>query len=308
MPKKWLPERPAYRPERRRVSYLLFSVFALWFACRLCRDRLHLFAGTLWLSLFLEIVVLFLPPLFFVLLRRGDRQRALRLRLPLPSAAPLLLLGFISLCSGAALLSLLTGGFDTLGSVVSPYAAGNGGVLVRLGAFAVIGLLPALFEGFLFYGVTAAEYERRGMVRAVMLSALLFSLLHFDFSNLPAYLFFGALLAALFYATDSLPAVWLMHALTSAVLFFSHPYLSALYAYTGNVPLLLFLLTLVCLLSLAFFCRLAAGVYRERNAENLDDPRRAVPMNVQFYTLLDALSDPMILLCFGLAVAGFILF
>lgn len=309
MPKKWLPERPSYRPERRRVGYWILLAFAVLFACRLCRDKLGLFANALWLSLFFELLACGAPLLFFLAARRGDRGRALRLRAPLPAAIPLLLSAFFALLFGTVLLSLLTGGFDTLGSVAGAFSGGqSGGILTRSAAFLTLCLIPAFLEELLFRGVIVAEYERRGMVRAVLLSALLFALLHFDLRNLPAYLFWGALTAAVLYATESLPAVMVLHALTAGVVFFSQRHLAALYAYTGNLPLLLFLLTVACLTALAIFCRLAMRVYRERDDMRLDDPRRAVPGNVQFYTLLDAVTDPAILLCFALSIAGFILF
>ena len=309
MPKKWLPERPSYRPERRRVGYWLLLAFALLFACRLCRDRLGLFGDALWLSLFLEVLTSGAPLLFFITTRRGDRRRILRLRAPLPSALPLLIAAFFALLNGVVLLSLLTGGFASLGPVSGAFALGqNGGFFTRLAAFLILCLLPAFLEELLFRGVATAEYERRGVMRAVLLSALLFALLHFDLRNLPAYLLWGALMTAVLYATESLPAVMVLHALTAGVILFTHKYMAALYAYTGNVSLLLFLLTVVFLGALLVFCRLAVGVYRERDNMHLDDPRRAVPVNVQIYTLLDAVADPAILLCFALAIAGFILF
>jgi len=309
MPKKWLPERPAYRPERRRASYWLLLAFALLFACRLCRDKLGLLADALWLSLFFEVLACGTPLLFFLTARRGDRRRMLRLRAPLPSALLLCISAFFALLSGVVLLSLLTGGFATLGPAAAAYATGQkGGFLTRSAAFFVLCLVPAFLEELLFRGVATAEYERRGMVRAVVLPTLLFALIHFDVRNLPAYLLWGALSAAVLYATESLPSVMVLHACTAGVILFSHKYMAALYAYTGNVPLLVFLLAMIFLTALLFFFRLIAGVYRERDALRLEDPRRAVPMNVQLYTLIDAVTDPMILLCFGLSIAGFILF
>lgn len=305
---RW-PERPAYRPERRRVSYWLLLAFVLLFVCRLCRDKLELVGNALWLSLLFELFACGAPLLFFITARRSDRCRMLRLRAPASSAVLLFISAFFALLFGVVLLSLLTGGFATLGSAAAAYETGqSGGFATRFAAFLVLCLLPAFLEELLFRGVTVAEYERRGMVRAVLTSALLFALIHFDLRNLPAYLFWGALAAALLYATESLPLVMALHALTAGVILFTHKYTAALYTYTGNVPLLVFLLSVVCLTALLFFCRLIAGLYRERDALQLADPRRAVPMNVQLYTLIDALTDPMILLCFALSIAGFILF
>jgi hypothetical protein len=159
-----------------------------------------------------------------------------------------------------------------------------------------------------FGGILMAEYERRGAVRAILMSALLFSLLHFDLSNLLSYLFAGALLALVVYATSSLVAAMILHVLYNVLSLFAQHYLNALYDHTGTIQLYLFVFIATLLVSLLLFCRACARIYRIRDERRLEDPRRAVPYQVQFYTVLDALCDPTILICFGLAIAGFIIF
>ena len=94
----------------------------------------------------------------------------------------------------------------------------------------------------------------------------------------------------------------------SLLLLFAQHYLNALYDYTGTVQLYLFIFTAILLVSLLFFTRSCARIYRTRDERGLDDPRRAVPYNVQFYTVLDALCDPTVIVCLGLAIAGFVIF
>ena len=137
---------------------------------------------------------------------------------------------------------------------------------------------------------------------------MLFALLHFDVVNLLSYLFVGALLSLVLFATNSLIATAIVHAAHNVLLLFLQHYLNALYDYTGNVSLYLFIFTVTLLLSLLFLTRSCARIYRARDERGLDAPRRAVPYNVQFYTVLDALCDPTVLLCFGLAIAGFVIF
>lgn len=306
---KWIPERPPYKKERRTVGFMAFAAFLLLFLGRLLGDRLP-FADVTALRAPLFAIVAFLLPVGAYLCFRGrGYTKALRLRLPRGSAVPLLIAAFFALLSGSLLLSYLTGGADTLGnSVISfdsvrPETALETLLLVIGGA-----VVPAILEDFFFRGIVAAEYERRGAFRAVLMSALLFALVHFDLSNLISYLFAGVLLTLVLFATNSLYATVLLHVLYNVFSLLAQRYLNALYDYTGTVQLFFFIFILTLLVSLLFFCRLCVRIYRIRDEQGLDDPRRDVPYNVQFHTVLDALSDPAVLLCFGLSVAGFILF
>jgi membrane protease YdiL (CAAX protease family) len=168
-------------------------------------------------------------------------------------------------------------------------------------------VLPAMLEELFFRGIVAAEYERRGGVRAVIMSTLLFALCHFDLHNLPVYLFSGVLFMLVLLATDSLVATMLLHACYNLVSLLGQRYLNAFYDITGSIELFLFALILILLISLVLFFRFAAGLYRERAESGLLTPRRAVPYNVQFYTTLDALCDPPLLLTVALSVVGIIL-
>ncbi|MBR2465106.1 MAG: CPBP family intramembrane metalloprotease [Clostridia bacterium] len=305
---KWIPERPPYKKERRTVGFMALAAFLLLFFCRLFIDRLP-FADATWLSTPLVACVAFLlPALAYLTFRGRGYTAALRLHFPRGRCTPLMIAAFFALFSGCLLLSLLTGGMETLGNSVlafdtaRPQAAWESLLLLIGGA-----VLPALLEEFFFRGIIAVEYERRGAFRAVLMSALLFALLHFDISNLLSYLYAGVLLCLVLYATNSLWATAILHVLYNVISLIAQPYLNALYEYTGTVQLFLFIFIIMLLVSLLFFCRACARVYRMRDEQGIQDPRRAVPYNMQFHTVLDALSDPAVILCFALSIAGFVM-
>ncbi|MBQ2773222.1 MAG: CPBP family intramembrane metalloprotease [Clostridia bacterium] len=305
---KWIPERPPYKKERRTVGFMALAAFLLLFFYRLFADRLP-FASVTWLNAPVVACVAFLlPALAYVCFRGNGYTAALRLHFPRGRCTPLMIAAFFALFSGCLLLSLLTGGMETLGNSVlsfdtaQPEGAFEAFLLLIGGA-----ILPALLEEFFFRGIIAVEYERRGAFRAVLMSALLFALLHFDISNLLSYLYAGVLLCLVLYATNSLWATVILHVLYNVLSLVAQRYLNALYEYTGTVQLFLFIFVVILLASLLFFCRACARIYRMRDEQGIQDPRRAVPYNVQFHTVLDALSDPAIILCFALSIAGFIL-
>ena len=306
---KLIPERPLYRKERLWVGYPTLAVFLLLFLLRLLNHLLDLSFAAVWLKLLAVPVVFLLPTVVFCLVRGYGYSRVLRLRPPRAVHIPLLISAFFALFCGALLLSILCGGIDSLGNSATAFETEPApNILYGIGMVLGLSILPAVLEELFFRGVMVAEYERRGSFRAVFMSALLFALCHFDLHNLPVYLFSGALLALVLFATDSLFATIILHVCYNVLSLFGQRYLNAFYDLTGSVELFLFLLILVFLVALILFFRFGAKLYRTRLENGQGDPRRAVPWNVQFYTTLDALLDPPVILCILLSVVGLILF
>ena len=302
------PPRPRYQAERITFTYPLLFSFALLFALRLI-DRLRpgLLGGSLNL-LFMQLAVFALPSLIFIRAKGRGYARAIRWRRPYLSHVPLLIGALLALFSGSMLLSIVTRGISSLGNSSGAYESVTpDGFLSALIALPLLAVLPAITEELLFRGILCTELDRRGALRAVLLSALYFALIHFDLQNLPVYFFAGALLALVLYATDSLPAVMVLHAAYNIAALFSQRYLNAFYSFTGSVELFLFCLILLLLGSLLLLCREGMRLYRLRSTEGVRPPRRDIPYAVQFHTLLDALGSRYSALCILIAILGFIL-
>ena len=303
---KWIPERPLYRRERLLVGYPVLAVFILLFLSRLFSNLFSL-SASLQFSLLCLTAAFFVPSAIFWLLRGGGYTRALRLRAPRAHHLPFLLFAFLSLLSGAMLLSILCGGTSSLGNSATTFeSTQTGGFWQTLGMALVLAVLPAILEEFFFRGIVAHEYERRGAARGVFMSALLFALCHFDIHNLPVYLFSGVLFALVLLATDSLLATMLLHVVYNIVSLFGQRYLNALYDFTGSLELFIFLLILVFLGSATLLAHAATRIYRRFEEAALPNPRRAAPWQVQLYTTLDALCDVPVVLCLILSIVGFI--
>lgn len=306
---KLIPERPRYRKERLWVGYSALAVFVLLFLVRLLDHLLDLPFSAVWLKLLVLPIVFLLPTIAFCLIRGYGYTRVLRLRAPHAVHIPFLICAFFALFCGALLLSILCGGIESLGNSATAYETEPApNVFYGIGMALGLAIIPAVLEELFFRGIVAAEYERRGSFRAVFMSALLFALCHFDLRNLPVYLFSGALFMLVLFATDSLFATAILHVCYNLVSLFGQRYLNAFYDITGSVELFLFLLILVLLIALVLFFRFGATLYRDRVQNSLNDPKRAVPWNVQFYTTLDALCDPPVLACIAISVVGIILF
>ncbi len=304
---KLIPPRPRYRKERIWAGFPALAVFVLLFLARLLFRLLPMAEGAILPRLIAVVLALYLPIAVFMMLRGQGYTRVLRFHLPRGAHTPMLIAALPAMLCGSVLLSILCGGTDTFGNTLGSFGIAPPGDPLHGVLFAVVfALLPAVAEEIFFRGILMAEYERRGAVRAVIMSALLFSLCHFDIANLPAHLFIGALLAILLFATDSLLATVLLQLAYSTLALFGQRYVNALYRITGSIELFLFALILIFLISMTVVLRCAAGIYRKRRLARLPDPRRDVPRNVQLYTFLDALTDPPVLLCILISVFGFI--
>ncbi len=303
------PPRPKYAKEHAVYAYPVLAAFALLFAAKLCDRYLGIDLGTPGNAVLLSLLIFLLPSLIFIRARGRNYLPALHLHRPYATHIPLLICAFFALFAGTTLLSILFGGMSSLGTSTASFeSATPDSIGLALLSIPVLAILPAVLEELLFRGILCTELDRRGMLRTLLLGPLLFALIHFDLSNLGVYFFAGLLLTLVLYATDSLIAVMLLHAAYNLLCLFGQRYLNAFYAFTGSAELFLFFLVLVLLLSLFFFTRECARLYRLREASGLRNPRRDIPYNVQLYTMLDALCEWPILLSIALSIAGFILF
>ena len=214
----------------------------------------------------LQMMIFLIPAILWCRFSGEKYMRSLRLRVPNADSIPIIIASALLMISGGVLLSLLFGGLDSLSSNFSLYdtfiSKDNGTVPNTIYLILAYAALPAICEEFVFRGILCREYERGGVLRAVLLSALFFALLHFDLANLPVYLFAGVILAMTLYATRSLFGAVLAHFLYNIFGLFGQSYMSNLYQMTGNSSLFLFLIAAVCIVSAALFCGEAARLYR----------------------------------------------
>jgi len=238
----------------------------------------------------LQVMIFLIPGVIFCKLRGASFTERLRFRLPRPSHILLLVAALLVLVSGSLLISIYTGGIETLDrgfTLYDTFSAGNGTdfseVTYLILAYA---LLPAICEEFVYRGVLCATLEERGLLPAILYSALSFGMLHFEFSHLPVYIFAGLLLCAVMYATRSLIATVLVHLAFNLFGLFGQPALTQFYLYTGSTELFSFLLVIIFLLSAILFCGEAGRIYRgyARTAQSApyraDLPKKEWPQRV----------------------------
>jgi hypothetical protein len=80
----------------------------------------------------------------------------------------------------------------------------------------VLAISPAICEELMHRGLLLNAYERRGTIRAVFITAVLFGIFHFEITNLVGPIFLGALIAYYVVRTNSIFAGMLAHFINNA--------------------------------------------------------------------------------------------
>ena len=266
------------------TTYLLLLLSRLVDTAVLGRDSEYLSI------VMLQVMIFLIPGVIFCKLRGTSFTEKLRLRLPRPSQILLLVASLIALISGTLLISIYTGGIETLDqgfTLYDTFAAGGGTDFSEV-AYLILAYaaLPAVCEEFIYRGVLCATLEERGLLPAILYSALSFGMLHFELSHLPVYIFAGLLLCALMYATRSLASTVLVHFAFNLFGLFGQPALTQFYLYTGSSELFRFLLMVIFLLAAILFCGEAGRIYRgyAKSAQSapyrVDLPKSELPKRV----------------------------
>ncbi len=81
----------------------------------------------------------------------------------------------------------------------------------------VIGITPGICEEVLFRGLMLNSYEKIGKMRAIIFTAVLFGLFHFNLFNFIGPTFLGVILGILYFKTDSIIASMFGHLLNNSL-------------------------------------------------------------------------------------------
>jgi len=153
-----------------------------------------------------EFALVLLPALMFLLVFRFDLKDVLRLNRTKPLNFLLafgIMVFAIPLASIFNLLNLLLVNSVFGRIIVQPLPMPQNGAELLLGILVIAGS-AGICEEFLFRGVIQRGLERAGNVKAILIAAFLFSLMHMDFQKILGTFFLGALIGFIVYRANSL--------------------------------------------------------------------------------------------------------
>jgi len=165
-----------------------------------------------------EFILIALPPLLYVIIKRGSIKKELRFnRLHFIDA---LLVTLIFICGYpiAVFVNLIGNIFVSFFGklITSPIPIAN-----NINEYFLMLLIVAgsagLCEEILFRGLILRGSERLGMWKSIIYTAVLFSMLHINIQNIFGPLFLGILLGYVVYVTNSIYAGMLGHFVNNAI-------------------------------------------------------------------------------------------
>lgn len=299
-----------HRGKSPYVAYTALFSFLCLVICRWLDATLPTPAAlTDWL-IPLEFIIFILPLGVYLLLNREKSSRSqLCLTLPRLSHVPLILTASVALIFGGLLMTVVLCGSGLTARSFALYDtfithSGNGIYTVIAHA-----LLPAICEEMLFRSLLCGEYSRRGAPIAVIVSSLLFGMLHFNIQMLALYIGAGIVLALVMYATRSVVASMAVHFIYNLFCIFAQPYIISFYINTSAPALFILICVTLFLVCAALFCLCASRLYGQLDKQGTTPPYPTENGWNQLLTALDenAVSLPFIL-CALIFIASVILF
>lgn len=262
----------------------------------------------------LQLICIGMPTVFFCLLRGNEYRPLLGIRPMKVKHITLSIYALIFIVSGTMALSLLMYSLFPEAFAASGMDSKNG-EMVALGmsdsiyAAIAFAILPAILEELLFRGVVRAEYSKYGGAATVIMSSLLFALLHFSPVRLPLYLFTGIILALTAGAANSILPTVIIHVINNLFVLYFEKYIYRIAGkHSGGLVLLTFIVVLAVLLSAIMFFGRAEKLYREFAVSNRPSPLIKKVKAADSPLLVQAILSPTLLLLIVFwAVASFIL-
>ncbi len=224
----------------------------------------------------IELLIFVLPALFFFRLRGKSYASRTRVALFEPGTVPFIIIASVALILLSCTIKLaIYRIFDYSLDITSTYtsfvpdAPTGADLLFSALAFAVF---PAVTEELVFRGIVLAEYEECGPVTAVLVSSLLFAMLHFDLKLFPVYFVSGILLALSAYACRSVFAPMLIHTFNNVFGLFFEDYIWNSILQPRNIVIFSFVAVSLLLISLMLLFGEASRLYRSYGNFGAESP------------------------------------
>lgn len=169
--------------------------------------------------LFTEFVLILVPVTIYTVRSRLNIREVFRInKLQLLPASIIILIVFPAIYAGGMFNSIILYLLQLIGDTPQSSVPAPHSIVQLIAGVAVVGLSPAICEEALHRGILLKAYEKRGSLKAVVISAIMFGFFHFDITNLLSPIFLGILIGYYVLRTNSIFAGVLAHFLHNSVL------------------------------------------------------------------------------------------
>lgn len=199
----------------------------------------------------IEIVVFVLPAMMFCRYRGMEFIKKTNLRLHGISKLPFVFFVLLFMIFSNVLITLLifsgSSPVDASDATIRMPRLEGGDIIGVILTFAVI---PAICEEFVFRCVLMSEFEKHGHLTSIIITSLLFAMVHFSPEGFLLYFFSGLILGFTAYVTRSVAASMVLHGLYNIYGLFLESELWGAISRNVNIVLVVFIAVVIVLVSM----------------------------------------------------------
>lgn len=281
---------------------LVLVIYALLISSRYINVSALQTNDSVYLSMIiLQILIFILPGIFYCKLRGETTAEKLKLKKLSARKIWFVFATFGALVFGSTLINTVV--FNLFGSghqysLYDTFTPAGGSSWTNL-VYIVItfAVLPAVTEEYIFRGILLAEYSEYGVSTAVILSGLMFGMLHFNLSQLPVYIFFGIVSAYAVYVTQSLWSAFLLHFLNNLYAIFFESILWDVIKAPNSLIFFIFVVTTLFIVFLILSFNGAENILYTSGVKGEQSPPEATKREGGIKLIFEALVSPSFLAC-----------
>ncbi len=281
---------------------LVLVIYVLLVSSRYIDIQSLQFRDNVYLSMIiLQLLIFILPGIFYCKLRGSNVTEKLRIKMLSPGEVWFVFSTFCVLIFGGTLLNTATfyifGGesqYSLYGTFMPMGGSSLTNIIYIIIAFAV---LPALTEEFIFRGVLLSEYSDYGVTTAVLMSALMFSMVHFNLNQFIIYFYCGVVTSYAVYVTRSLWAGVVIHFLNNLYAIFFESVLWDVIKSPNSIIFFLFVIATLFMVFLVLSFSSAENVLYNAGIKGEKSPPEAKKREGGIRLLFEAILSPSFLAC-----------
>ncbi|MBQ4117074.1 MAG: CPBP family intramembrane metalloprotease [Clostridia bacterium] len=248
----------------------------------------------------LQLLIFVLPGIFYCTLRGTDGKK-LKLKPLSPGKVWFVFTCFGVLVFGSTLINTAVFhifGSDAQYSLYNTFTpSGNSqltNIIYTIIAFAAV---PAVTEEFIFRGIVLSDYSNYGVSTAIIMSGVMFSMLHFNLNQFLVYFFCGVVAAYAVYITQSLWAAILLHFVNNIYAIFFESILWDVIKSPNSLIFFLFVIMTLFIVFLVLSFNGAETILYYAGIKGEKSPEEATKREGGAKLILEALISPSFLAC-----------
>jgi len=204
--------------DNSRPSILEANFFYLFIGIILLTLGSYVQNQSIYLGLLItEFIIILVPTLFYLKMRQYSLKRVLRLnRISIKQALLIPIIVIFSYPIGVFfnyLMLIILNHFGKVSANTVPIPESGQEMIIGL---IVVALSAGICEEIMFRGFVMKAYERQGVIKSILYSAILFGLFHFNIQNLLGPIYLGILFGYIVHKTDSIFSSIIAHTTNNA--------------------------------------------------------------------------------------------